>query len=159
MEHQYPAPISGDESMLAELMLPDQTHVRSQDWTIFFLHKDTSAEDEEESAQEKKKKRKNRGDRSPGTSEGDDGLDDDPDASAGEDSSDEEEGGEGPPLMYVLNLVNTKQDNTVKRYIYPLYDLLACNETDKLQRCSRKGYGDLYATLVSSYIQSKPAML
>ena len=59
MEHQYPAPISGDESMLAELMLPDQTHVRSQDWTIFFLHKDTSAEDEEESAQEKKKKRKN----------------------------------------------------------------------------------------------------
>ena len=68
MEHQYPAPISGDESMLAELMLPDQTHVRSQDWTIFFLHKDTSAEDEEESLQEKKKKRKNKGDRSPGTS-------------------------------------------------------------------------------------------
>ena len=124
MEHQYPAPISGDESMLAELMLPDQTHVRSQDWTIFFLHKDTSAEDEEESLQEKKKKRKNKGDRSPGTSEGNDGLDDDPDAS-GEDSSDEEDSGEGPPLMYVLNLVNTKQDNTVKRYVYPLYDLLA----------------------------------
>ena len=125
MEHQYPAPISGDESMLAELMLPDQTHVRSQDWTIFFLHKDTSADDEEESLSDKKKKRKNKGDRSPGTSEGDDGLDDDPDASAGEYSSDEEEGGEGPPLMYVLNLVNTKQDNTVKRYVYPLYDLLA----------------------------------
>src|SRR5699024_9168409 len=32
MEHQYPGAISGDEHMLAELMLPDQTHVRSQDW-------------------------------------------------------------------------------------------------------------------------------
>lgn len=31
------------------------------------------------------------------------------------DSSEDEEGGEGPPLMYVLNLVNTKQDNTVRR--------------------------------------------
>src|ERR1700760_1287829 len=37
MEHQFPGPISGDEHMLAELMLPDQTHMRSQDWTIFFL--------------------------------------------------------------------------------------------------------------------------
>ena len=46
MEHQYPGPISGDETMLAELMLPDQAHMRSLDWTIFFLHKDTSAEEE-----------------------------------------------------------------------------------------------------------------
>ena len=29
--------------------------------------------------------------------------------------SDDEEGADGPPLVYVLNLVNTKQDNTVKR--------------------------------------------
>lgn len=29
-------------SMLAELMLPDGTHTRDQDWTIFFLHKDTA---------------------------------------------------------------------------------------------------------------------
>lgn len=28
--------------MLAELMLPDGTHTRDQDWTIFFLHKDTA---------------------------------------------------------------------------------------------------------------------
>jgi hypothetical protein len=39
MEHQYPGPISGDENMLAELMLPDQAHVRASDWTIFYLHK------------------------------------------------------------------------------------------------------------------------
>ena len=41
MEHQYPGPISGDEHMLADLMLPDQAHVRTQDSTIFFLPKDT----------------------------------------------------------------------------------------------------------------------
>lgn len=110
MEHQYPAPISGDESMLAELMLPDQTHVRSQDWTIFFLHKDMSAEDDEESLKEKKKKKSNK-DGSSDSGEGTDAVDD-----ASESSDDEDDSGEGPPLMYVLNLVNTKQDNTVKRY-------------------------------------------
>ncbi|KAE8145831.1 docking domain of Afi1 for Arf3 in vesicle trafficking-domain-containing protein [Aspergillus avenaceus] len=114
MEHQYPAPISGDESMLAELMLPDQTHVRSQDWTIFFLHKDSSADQEDDdSVIGKKKKKKKLG----GSHNGDD-IDDsgeDLDESSKEESSDEEEGGEGPPLMYVLNLVNTKQDLTVKR--------------------------------------------
>lgn len=119
MEHQYPGPISSDEGMLAELMLPDQTHVRSQDWTIFFLHKDTSTEgDEDDPASGKKKKRKGKKTQ---TSSGDDeedsaDLDDDSGEDTEEDeSSDEEDGGEGPPLMYVLNLVNTKQDNTVKR--------------------------------------------
>ena len=36
-------------------MLPDQAHVRSEDWTIFFLHKDTTEEDEarEEAREEK----------------------------------------------------------------------------------------------------------
>lgn len=110
MEHQYPAAISGDESMLAELMLPDQTHVRSQDWTIFFLHKDTSADDDDESLHEKKKRR-NKGNKSDNGE--DDGSDDGSDDVS---SDDEDDGGEGPPLMYVLNLVNTKQDNTVKRY-------------------------------------------
>ncbi|KAF3285443.1 hypothetical protein TWF173_009569 [Orbilia oligospora] len=70
MEYQYPAPISGDEHMLAELMLPDQTHRRNQDWTVFFLHKE-----EEE-------------------------TEDDPGQQ---------------PLIYVLNLVNTKRDNRIKR--------------------------------------------
>ncbi|CAL5872875.1 uncharacterized protein PFLUO_LOCUS7144 [Penicillium psychrofluorescens] len=115
MEHQYPAPISGDESMLAELMLPDQTHVRSQDWTIFFLHKDTSGDDDEsESGKKKKKKRKSQ--RYHGNEEAADVQQESPDEESDEaDSSDDEEGGEGPPLMYVLNLVNTKQDNTVRR--------------------------------------------
>ncbi|GLB03709.1 hypothetical protein AtubIFM57258_008952 [Aspergillus tubingensis] len=115
MEHQYPAAISGDESMLAELMLPDQTHVRSQDWTIFFLHKDTSADaDEDDDASTGKKKKKKKKSRI-GDAESGDGDSEDVDGSTEEESSDEEEGGEGPPLMYVLNLVNTKQDNSVKR--------------------------------------------
>ena len=91
MEHQYPNVISGDEHMLAELMLPDQTHVRSQDWTIFFLHKDNGSDDE--------------GD------EGDLAKDEDNQYEEDEDDAD------GPPLMYVLNLVNTKQDTSVKRYV------------------------------------------
>ncbi|KKK15132.1 hypothetical protein P175DRAFT_0556054 [Aspergillus ochraceoroseus IBT 24754] len=114
MEHQYPAPISGDESMLAELMLPDQTHVRSQDWTIFFLHKDTSTEAEDEAKKKKKKKS------DPAKHGEDDETSDSLEDGSGEtteeeQSSDDEDAGEGPPLMYVLNLVNTKQDNTVKR--------------------------------------------
>lgn len=128
MEHQYPVSITGDEHMLAELMLPDQAHVRNQDWTIFFLHKDTSQEeeDEERKAKEARKRRRRRlRNRAAGiVDEEDDGVDldedegdlDDLDEYDDEDSDDgEPEGGEGPPLIYVLNLVNTKQDKTVKR--------------------------------------------
>jgi hypothetical protein len=125
MEHQYPGPISGDEHMLAELMLPDQTHMRSQDWTIFFLHKDTSAEDE---AREKRKaKRRRRRRRKEATEKGLDvsqlpadnasdldGVEDESDGGDLE-STDDEDIDDGPPLIYVLNLVNTKQDATVKR--------------------------------------------
>ena len=125
MEHQYPGAISGDENMLAELMLPDQAHMRNEDWTIFFLHKDTS---EEADGAERRKKRKRRKDSDDHASETDG-----EDSEQGEDESDslenkveeeeeeeeeeedEIEGGEGPPLIYVLNLVNTKQDNTAKR--------------------------------------------
>jgi hypothetical protein len=124
MEHQYPVAITGDEHMLAELMLPDQAHVRNQDWTIFFLHKDTSQEEEEaELKEEMRQRRQRRKDRAAGIL-----GPDDPDAendaeeaemdgeSSSEDSDESEpEGGEGPPLIYVLNLVNTKQDKTAKR--------------------------------------------
>ncbi|KAL1956856.1 hypothetical protein VTO42DRAFT_6704 [Malbranchea cinnamomea] len=106
MEHQYPNPISGDEHMLAELMLPDQTHVRSQDWTIFFLHKDPSADEEGEdvdSALEKETEQLQDQDLKSG----------DPDET--DQYEEDAEDTDGPPLMYVLNLVNTKQDTTVKR--------------------------------------------
>src|SRR5271170_1865172 len=58
MEHQYPGAISPDENMLAELMLPDQTHVRTQDWTMFFLHKDATVEGELAAEREERKTRK-----------------------------------------------------------------------------------------------------
>ncbi|KDN67602.1 putative spindle pole body interacting protein [Colletotrichum sublineola] len=128
MEHQYPVSITGDEHMLAELMLPDQAHVRNQDWTIFFLHKDTSQEeeDEERKAKEARKKRRRRlRNRAAGIIDEDDGsedldeeegrLDDLDEYDDSESDDGEPEGGEGPPLIYVLNLVNTKQDKTVKR--------------------------------------------
>ena len=115
MEHQYPGAISPNENMLAELMLPDQTHVRTQDWTMFFLHKDSGPVEEEE-APTKIGRKKGEDERS-----NPEQTDMDSEGASSENSSDEgnesEEGdaGEGPPLMYVLNLVNTKQDNSVKR--------------------------------------------
>ncbi|KAF7562007.1 hypothetical protein G7046_g2135 [Stylonectria norvegica] len=130
MEHQYPVAITGDENMLAELMLPDQAHARNQDWTIFFLHKDTSQEEEDQERNAKdarRRRRKRRQDKASGTIDEeedeedneDDQLNDewdDDDADDDAESTDSEpEGGEGPPLIYVLNLVNTKHDKSVKR--------------------------------------------
>lgn len=106
--------------MLAELMLPDQAHVRNQDWTIFFLHKDTSQEEEEaELKAEKKRMRQRRKVRAAGLLDPNDvesGDEVEVGDESGHDSDESEpEGGEGPPLIYVLNLVNTKQDKTAKR--------------------------------------------
>lgn len=125
MEHQFPVAITGDEHMLAELMLPDQAHVRNQDWTIFFLHKDTSQEEEDEERRQKEKRRRRRQrnrNRAAGiiSEEDEEGYEEDesndPDDWDDDESTDSEpEGGEGPPLIYVLNLVNTKQDKSVKR--------------------------------------------
>lgn len=135
MEHQYPVAITGDENMLAELMLPDQAHARNQDWTMFFLHKDSSPEDEDEERKDKarrKARRQRRRDKAAGLvpedgAEGGAGEEEEDDDEEGEDddldedldddeSSDgEPDGGEGPPLIYVLNLVNTKHDKSVKR--------------------------------------------
>lgn len=108
MEHQYPGPIGGDEHMLAELMLPDQTHMRSQDWTVFFLHKDTTEEEPPQPPKDKKRRKKQE-DRN-GEQSTENGSDE------SESDDDVVDTIEGPPLVYVLNLVNTKQDNTVKRY-------------------------------------------
>lgn len=115
MEHQYPGAISPDENMLAELMLPDQTHVRQQDWTMFFLHKDAGTSEEEEAAErEAKKKRRaaRRRAREAGEANGSEAGGSEEGSS--NDDSDEDDM-ETPPLMYVLNLVNTKQDSTAKR--------------------------------------------
>lgn len=126
MEHQYPVAITGDENMLAELMLPDQAHARNQDWTIFFLHKESSQEEEDaerEAKARRRRKRKRRQARAAGIplDDGEESSEDDDDDKGrtedlgDEDTDSEPEGGEGPPLIYVLNLVNTKHDKSVKR--------------------------------------------
>ena len=115
MEHQYPGAISPDENMLAELMLPDQTHVRTQDWTMFFLHKDSGAIGEDEDATNTRRQRRKEKASVPDHILVDvENQESVISSDEGEDSNDEDID-EGPPLMYVLNLVNTKQDNTVKR--------------------------------------------
>ncbi|KAG8627220.1 hypothetical protein KVT40_004703 [Elsinoe batatas] len=113
MEHQYPAPIGGDENMLAELMLPDQAHMRTQDWTMFFLHKD-NAEDEE-IRREKMEKRKADREGRMANGELDPEEEEEDDNSDGSLEDEELRSVEGPPLVYALNLVTTKQDNTVRR--------------------------------------------
>lgn len=116
MEHQYPGAISPDENMLAELMLPDQTHVRQQDWTMFFLHKDAGTSEEEEAA-EREAKKKRRVARRRAREAGEANNSEDGGSEEGSSSNDDSDADdmETPPLMYVLNLVNTKQDSTAKR--------------------------------------------
>ena len=122
MEHQYPGAISGDENMLAELMLPDQVHNRKEDWTIFFLHKDTS--EAEEAAEDDGAEQKAATEDDSGNADGARSMTDvdgethtaEPDGGEYEDE-DDVEGGEGPPLIYVLNLVNTKHDAAAKRCV------------------------------------------
>lgn len=114
MEHQFPGAISPDENMLAELMLPDQTHVRQQDWTMFFLHKDAGVSEEdlaERAARRRLREAKRRATETGGN------VNVDGEELEDESSSDESDADsmDSPPLMYVLNLVNTKQDSTVKR--------------------------------------------
>ena len=122
MEHQYPGAISGDENMLAELMLPDQVHNRKEDWTIFFLHKDTSEEEEETEGEDVENI--TAAEDHPESADGAQSITDvDSEANTavagreGEEDEDDVEGGEGPPLIYVLNLVNTKHDASVKRCV------------------------------------------
>ena len=119
MEQQYPAPVGGDEHMLAELMLPDQVDKRSQDWTTFFLHKDAGQE-EEERERRRRRRRRRRGGGEPDDGQADAGAEDEHDADEDyeddlDDDDSEDVNLDGPPLVYVLNLVNTKLDPSVPR--------------------------------------------
>ncbi|KAG9547959.1 spindle pole body interacting protein, partial [Aureobasidium melanogenum] len=122
MEHQYPAPIGGDEHMLAELMLPDQTHLRSQDWTVFFLHKDQSPEDDLQQRRDRRKQRRAEKKQQRAEAESDQPVtqpelynDSDDNTEDAESEDDAVKSTQGTPLVYVLNLVNTKHDANVKR--------------------------------------------
>ena len=103
-------------------MLPDQVHNRKEDWTIFFLHKDTNEEDEETEGEDAENQIA--AEAHPESADGTQSITDvDSEANTavaggeGEEDDDDVEGGEGPPLIYVLNLVNTKHDASVKRCV------------------------------------------
>lgn len=130
MEHQYPGPISGDEHMLAELMLPDQAHSRSQDWTIFFLHKDSGDNPPSDGTPKVRRRNKIRSlrrmnhDQEPiFMAEDEDEFSNGTLSSGGDEADEDESQMEGPPLIYVLNLVTTKKDSNAKRYHRPRADL------------------------------------
>lgn len=133
MEHQYPGAISPDENMLAELMMPDQTHMRPQDWTMFFLHKNnaTAEDDEDLQAEKEEAKRQRQEERNRRRAAGEDVQD-----SADEENDDDAD--EGPPLMYVLNLVNTKHDSTIKRGA----------RTQAMAVCTRHSFLHIYKPLL-----------
>ncbi|KAL9103564.1 MAG: hypothetical protein Q9163_001402 [Psora crenata] len=95
MEHQYPGAISGDENMLAELMLPDQAHARKEDWTVFFLHRDAQEGETTEHNSDEGKGSSN-GDGEPGVQEDDE--------STNRREQDDPDDGQAPSLIYVLNL-------------------------------------------------------
>ncbi|CDR88476.1 uncharacterized protein SPSC_04303 [Sporisorium scitamineum] len=90
LSYQYPAPTGYDEHMLAELMLPDGVHARTEDWTFFFL-------------------------KPPGFQRAAlHNVADDPDASQANAAADPSSWLSGD-LTYVINLVRTKHDTTVRR--------------------------------------------
>lgn len=157
MEHQYPGAISGDENMLAELMLPDQVHNRKEDWTIFFLHKDTSEEEEatEDDDAGQKAATEDDSENSDGarSTTDVDGETNTAEAGGEEDDEDDIEGGEGQPLIYVLNLVNTKHDASVKRCAFTQTETRTCfSNLCSWQRRSSKSNGSLYAASISSHL-------
>ncbi|KAI8583546.1 hypothetical protein K450DRAFT_182945 [Umbelopsis ramanniana AG] len=51
LNHQYPSETGTNEQILSELMLPDGAHMRSEDWTVFFLNQ--TIEETEKSNQRK----------------------------------------------------------------------------------------------------------
>ena len=158
MEHQYPGAISGDENMLAELMLPDQVHNRKEDWTIFFLHKDMTEEEEEVEGDDAENH--TAAEDNPENADGTQSITDvDSEANTAvagveaEGDDDDAEGGEGPPLIYVLNLVNTKHDASVKRCVLTRCEVRSYFADLCLsQRCGSKSHGDLYAPSISSHL-------
>lgn len=103
LRHEYPAPTGTDQHLLAEHMLPDGAHDRTEDWTVFYLNQIEpltvkpklleSTPEGLDALQARNAKRASR--------EGDSNV-----------TAQYEEGG---GLLYVLSLVRTKKDATVRR--------------------------------------------
>ena len=135
------------------------------------MHKDTSAgkeAKEERRERRRRRRRKNQGlDGAESAVDADEEDNGGPDADAGADEidttddeldeeqegSDDDESIEGPPLIYVLNLVNTKQDNTVKRYDHHPVISDVINFLLLLQRCGCKSNGNMYEAFFPTHLE------
>ncbi|GAA5824786.1 hypothetical protein JCM10212_004929 [Sporobolomyces blumeae] len=108
LRHEYPAKTGTDQHLLAEHMLPDGAHDRPEDWTVFYLNQipsltvDPTLLSSTPEGLEAQAKRTSRGGEPTSGLEG----------VAGSRS-----GGttEGRGLLYVMSLVRTKKDATVRR--------------------------------------------
>ncbi|PWN49412.1 spindle pole body interacting protein [Violaceomyces palustris] len=100
LSHQYPNPTGHDEHMLAELMLPDGAHARVEDWTIFFLKSPKPSKESTGKSQESQARTKS--------------MEGERDRESGKRSNSLAQwSSEG--LTYVINLVRTKHDTSVRR--------------------------------------------
>lgn len=99
LKHHYPAPTGTDDHLLAEHMLPDGAHDRPEDWTVFYLNQVPALTTDPSLLAQADIKRKGRG------LEGDAVGDQAP-------KKDDKAG-----LLYVMSLVRTKKDATVRRCV------------------------------------------
>ncbi|TFY69315.1 hypothetical protein EVG20_g3200 [Dentipellis fragilis] len=110
LTYQFPQPLGTDEGLLANLMLPDGAEKQLEDWTVFFLNQTPFNTIAPVLALEESTVN---------------GHDQD---GAGRET-------DKPELLYVLNLVRTKHDKTVRR-------------------CCRKSYGYMHAAPVYRNVQA-----
>ncbi|GAA6027633.1 hypothetical protein JCM8097_007956 [Rhodosporidiobolus ruineniae] len=99
LRHQFPASTGTDEHLLAEHMLPDGAHDRPEDWTVFYLNQVPGLTVDPTLLAKADVKGK-------GKAVEQDGAGETTTKPAGKD-----EGG----LLYVMSLVRTKKDATVRR--------------------------------------------
>ncbi|RHZ56867.1 hypothetical protein Glove_396g3 [Diversispora epigaea] len=90
LTHQYPFATGTDEHLLAELMLPDGAHLRTEDWTVFFLNQ-TIPDPDKISIENEENFINNSLDKSQKDNE------------------------QEKPLLYALNLVRTRHDKEARR--------------------------------------------
>lgn len=111
--------------LLANLMLPDGAERQTEDWTIFFLNQRPFNTIAPVLALESTE---------PRTEE-----------------ADVHDEGDSPELIYVLNLVRTKLDNTVRRYV----ERVPCQSTTSIphQRSDSQSDGYMHSTFVHRDLQ------
>ncbi|BGO91277.1 hypothetical protein NBRC10512_008231 [Rhodotorula toruloides] len=97
LRHQYPCPTGTDEHLLAEHMLPDGAHDRPEDWTVFYLGQIPPLTIDRALLAKTRADLKGKGKAVEG---------DEADLGAGEEDN---------GLLYVMSLVRTKKDASVRR--------------------------------------------